>query len=173
MVGATNCNRARCPSLRPPRTCSQISIAVELRTGADGDLRDLHGFGDKAAEMARRIAAVMTTFADLDAAAIDEIALGNAVRLMEFYLDDAVRLHGEARTAIDTGLIIADKLRRWLLRIRQDCSDKPVEFRHMLKCGPAEVRTSKTLDAALKILVKHGWIEKEAKSQRFTLIRNR
>ena len=49
----------------------------------------------------------------------------------------------------------AETLRKWLL---EKWLDPMISVRAIVRCGPNSIRESKTVKAAIAILVEHGWL---------------
>lgn len=124
---------------------------VERQCGAGGELSGIHDFAAKAAEQAARIAGVLT-LVDGDAATeITHETMANAIALMDWYVGEAQRLQRAART--DPRLVRARQLLDWL-----QTQEAEVDFRKILRLGPAATRTKQEADDAMSILIEHGWV---------------
>ena len=66
---------------------------VESQCGRDSDLSGIQDFAAKAAEHAARIAGVLTIIADINATTIDIQEMAAAVTLVDWYVNEALRLH--------------------------------------------------------------------------------
>ena len=123
--------------------------AAEAKGGRFEELRDV---ASKAAEQAARIAGVMTIVCDIDAASVSADAMRRGVVLMDYYLDEAVRLAGAAMipAAIRDGQTLLDWLHARALRL--------VSAAEIQKHGPNKLRKKASLDPAILSLVSHGWL---------------
>jgi hypothetical protein len=75
-----------------------------------------------------------------------------ALTLADWYVAEAVRLHGAART--DPRLLRSQQLLAWM----QSQGSEEIDFREVLRLGPGPVRTKAIADEALAILMDHGWV---------------
>jgi hypothetical protein len=124
---------------------------VERMSGIDNKLWVIGDFAAKAAEHAARIAGVLTVVADERATKISADAMSDGIVLMEWYINEALRLQQIART--DPRLIRANRLLQWLQK-----RGPVVRVREILQFGPAPERSKKALDETLEILKLHGWV---------------
>ena len=129
---------------------------VEGQCGPNQDLRPVRDFAAKAAEHAARIAGVITIVEDVHATEIGIAAMASALKLADWYLNEAVRLQQAAQT--DPKLLRAKLLLDWMQARRLPVSD----FRDIVRLGPGPVRTKAAAEDALTILASHGWIIEEA-----------
>ena len=113
----------------------EFSDRIELQCGAEGELNPIGDVAAKAAEQATRIAGVLTIINDPQAGEISGEVMVAGITLAEWYLREALRLHGAART--DPKLAQAQRLLRWLGRQ----TEFEVAFRDILRCAPREFRT--------------------------------
>jgi hypothetical protein len=125
---------------------------VERQCGAGGDLAGVKDFAAKAAEHAARVAGVMAMVDSVAAKEIDADAMENALALADWYVNEATRLQQAART--DPRLLAAQRLLEWL----RERGDDEIEFRDIVRLGPSAIRTKAAADAALAILMAHGWV---------------
>lgn len=86
---------------------------VERAQAPGGSFEDSRGFASKTAEHAARIAAVMTIYADPDAAEVSGETMAGAVEIAMFYAIEAARLADAA--VIPPEVADAERMRRWLL----------------------------------------------------------
>lgn len=133
---------------------------VELQCRPGGPLKPLQDFASKAAEHAARIAGVLTIVGDHRAVEITADEMRFAVELLDWYLDEAVRLNGAAR--MDPDLLRAQSLLDWL---RENASPE-IGFRDTLTYGPNALRTKSALEKAVATLIAHGWLEEVQKRPR-------
>jgi hypothetical protein len=139
---------------------------VECQCGANQELCAIRDFAAKAAEHAARIAGVLTVIADVDAAKIEQEAMLSALTLMDWYVNEAARLQHAART--DTKLIRAQQLLGWM----QWRNRATIDFRDILRLGPAAVRTKAEAEQAISVLISHGWLaETSSRPRRFKLLK--
>ncbi|MFC0282540.1 DUF3987 domain-containing protein [Camelimonas abortus] len=128
--------------------------SVERRLGPRQPLEPVKGFGSKLAEHALRIAAVLALVEDIEAAEIPAETFARAMVLAEYYAAEALRLFGQGQA--DPELDRAERLRQWLLAHPYE----HVSLRLLVQRGPNGLRDSKTMNAAIGVLEKHGWLRK-------------
>ena len=138
---------------------------VEIQCGTGGELRLIQDFAAKAAEHVARIAGVLTILEDIRASEIGLEAMRCAIALVDWYIAEALRLQGAART--DPRLMRAHQLLQWM----QQQSDPLIPFRDILRLGPSATRTKSAAEEALRILAEHGWVaEEKGRSHRVRLL---
>jgi hypothetical protein len=125
---------------------------IESQCGRGQQLSGIQDFAAKAAEHAARIAGVLTIVEDRHAGEISPSAMEGALTLTDWYVAEAVRLHGAART--DPRLLRSQQLLAWM----QSQGSEEIDFREVLRLGPGPVRTKAIADEALAILMDHGWV---------------
>ena len=127
---------------------------TELKQGHGQPFADITGTASKAAEQAARIAGVLTLFRDLNAAHVTLEDVANAVELMSYYLDEALRLSQSATLSGD--LERAERLRRWIIETWEHDEILP---RDIQKNGPTTaLRQAPKVRAAIATLEKYGWL---------------
>jgi hypothetical protein len=130
--------------------------AVERRCGPNNELGAIGDFAAKAAEQAARIAGVLTIFHNPGATEVDAGAMGNAVVIMDWYINETLRLQRAART--DAKLIRAQRLLDWLQERGPE-----IDVRDIMQTGPAAERSKAAADETLAILKSHGWVREVSK----------
>ena len=125
---------------------------VEWQCGADRELQSIRDFAAKAAEHAARIAGVLTIVDNVHADAIGMGAMGPALTLADWYVNETLRLQRVGRT--DARLLRAQQLLDWMRGRR----DAVIGFREIVQFGPALLRVKVSAEEALSILKTHGWI---------------
>jgi hypothetical protein len=125
---------------------------VEGQLGEGGELAPIRGFGNKAAEHAARLAAIVTLVEDPEATTLGKLGIEAGIALTEFYLAEALRLCDVALG--DPELAVAEATLAWLQRYDL------VHLAHVYKCGPTAVRDAKTARRILTILEEHGWLSR-------------
>ncbi len=142
---------------------------VEGQSAVKGNLAPVRDLAAKIAEHAARIGGVLTIVNDVDAKVVESPAMELAIKLADWYLNEAVRLMQGVR--INPALVRAQQLLEWLRDRRVAAPDVSVPFRDILRLGPNPLRTKAHADEAVKILVDHGWIEDcETKPQAIRLL---
>lgn len=146
---------------------------VERQCGKeDGLYGDLAGFGEKAGEMVCRIAAIFALITNPLAQAIDAPTMLSAIRVMEWYLIEAVRVRNWAGAT----MIISDTPGRAQAEYRfNQAAQKLLNYarkqagpsasqwactrKHLMKYGPAETRQASNLQIAVNCLRHAGHME--------------
>jgi hypothetical protein len=125
---------------------------IERQQGVDGPYRPITAFASKAAEHAARLAAIIQLFDDMNAELIDLEHITYGIRLVDFYLNEALRLR--QLSSEDQDLILAEKLLAWMKTegLRQIYSTKVYHE------GPSAIRNKAKALPILKILESHGYI---------------
>jgi hypothetical protein len=124
-------------------------IEGQLKAGAP--LAPIRGFGNKVAELTARLAGILTLIAHLDAATIASAQMEAAITLMEFYIQERLRLFGVGEP--DPDIALAETLLGTLKgKGRTSLPD-------IYQRGPDGVRDAKTARRIVKILEEHGWLQ--------------
>ena len=132
---------------------SAYSDEVELKQGSNQPYRNITGFASKSAELAARIAGVLTLWPDLQAEEVTAETMQHGITLARYYLNEANRLISGAMVEVEIDR--AEKLRVWL----QNAWKEPeITNRDVVQSGPNSVRDSKAAKKALQMLEDHGWI---------------
>lgn len=151
---------------------------IEKQSGKDGRFAPLVGFGSKAGSITARIAAIFTLIEDADAPKVTALSMINAIEVMRWYLDEAVRVRGWATsTRIIKGTEgeafaahridkAAEELLAWVKR--QAGGQKVFEIRRkqIMQKGPAGTRRSTNLASAIRSLSEAGYIVSDPNDQR-------
>jgi Protein of unknown function (DUF3987) len=131
-----------------------FSDYVETQQAPDAVLSSVKAFASKAAEHAARISAVLTLIEEPDAMEIGPEAIQRGIDIVDFYLQEAQRLAEGSRVA--PGSVRAKKLYDWMLAYH---SGQFVKKRDIARNGPKPVRPKPEMEAALRTLVDHGYVE--------------
>lgn len=130
---------------------TDFARAVEKAQAPGGALEEARAFASKAAEHAARLAAVLTLFAEPDAATVKGAAMAQAVTLADFYLNEAGRLLNAA--VIPPHVQDAERMRRWLLG---SWGETFISASIAAQRGPFKV--TERCRKALGLLEAHGWL---------------
>lgn len=125
---------------------------IEAAQRDNGELVTVREFASKSAEHACRLAAVLTLIDKPDAIAIDVATMRSALELVQFYIQEQVRLAGAAGVSVEINHAV--KLLEWLKRTGR----KEVTARNVMQLGPYAIREAPTAKTALRTLVEHGWL---------------
>ena len=128
---------------------------VEKETRRDGSLAELKDVAGKAAEQAARIAGVLAIVEKPTADEIQAMTMKNALELVTWHLNEALRLAKTAR--ISPKLRNAHLLLDWLQRT----SRKTITVREVQQLGPGRLREKDTITAAFDVLRDHGWLSED------------
>ena len=137
---------------------------IEQQSGMGGELANISDFAAKAPEHAARIAAVLAIFNDVTAGDVCAECMEGGIRLVEWYISEALRLTRAART--DPRLLRAATLLDWL-RARPEES---FQLRDVLRLGPAPLRTKAMAEDAIRILIEHHWLSEASKRPRVLIL---
>ena len=107
----------------------------------------------KGRRTAARFAGVLTVIADCNALEISQAVMIDAIALIDWYLQEALRLAEMAK--ISPALVKAQKLLDWMHAEPTGA----IGFRHILQFGPAFSRTKADAERVLSVLIEHGHIE--------------
>ena len=133
---------------------------VERQLGTSEEFRAIQDVGAKAAEQAARIAGVLALYENLAATEIGLHPMKCAIKLTDFYVGEALRMHSAGRT--DPKLRLAQRLLDWL----QGLGGEPIPFRDVVRLGPNPLRTKDVAEAAMTILISHGWVVETSRRPR-------
>jgi hypothetical protein len=142
-----------------------FSDRTERAQGPGGDLAHITGTASKAAEQAARIAGVLTLWRDLDAPAVLQREMADAIDLAAFYLSEASRLASAA--TVSEKVDQAEMLRKWLLDV---WPHPDVTRRDVVNRGPNPLREGPKALAALELLAQYEWLVENPES---TIIRGK
>jgi len=150
-----------CPRALPlsPAACRLwIGFAdhIERLLGPGGALEPVRALGNKLAEHAARMAAVLAMVRDFATGEIEAAEMQAGIALAEYYASEALRLFGASQISAD--LLLAQRLLAWLnLRPQSEVSLVEI-YQH----GPRPIRDKATAMKFLAILEDHGWVTRIA-----------
>ena len=124
---------------------------VEKAQGRGGPFEDARAFASKTAEQAARVAAVMTIYADPDAAQVSGDTMAQAIEVATFYANEAARLADAA--IVPPEIFDAERMRLWLLGA---WSEPYISARSAAQRGPFKV--TDRARKALRKLEAYGWL---------------
>lgn len=143
------------------RDAKQLFIAssdkIENQLGENSPLSIVSSNGAKIADIAVRIAGVLTLAGDVHAQIIDTEAMSNAIELGQFYLSEILRITETGMA--DPDILKAEKLLTWL----RDKKPRQITLRDILRLGPNALRSKKEAEVATKVLTEHGWLTPDGK----------
>ena len=126
---------------------------VERAQSAGGEFETVRPYASKAAEQAARLAGVLTLWGDVSACEVSPEAMAWGIDLSQYYLKEAKRL--AAAGTVSSATARAEKLRQWLI---EKWPEQEVLVSDIVQKGPAQLRETKVVQAALGILESHGWV---------------
>jgi hypothetical protein len=131
----------------------RFSDHIERMLAPGGKLEPISGFAAKMAEHAARLAAVIAWWSDHAAVEIDSETLRGAIRLVEHYGDEALRLW--QASVVPPDIADAQRLLAWL----QERWEEPVvSVADISQLGPNSVRVARRARELVGVLVEHGWL---------------
>jgi len=127
---------------------------IEAESG-NGKLFELiEGFAGKAAEHIIRLAGILAVFDNIQCKAIEKPCVEAAIALMEYYLNERVRITNMA--APNQELVAAQKLLDWIHEKKLRIVTMPDIYR----CGPNRTQGANDARKIARALVDHGWLQK-------------
>lgn len=131
---------------------------VEFQEGTEGKYSTIRSFASKSGEQAFRIAAVLTTVEDPNAAEISVEHMKRGVILARYFLNETLRIF--SGLAISQQMKNANALFEWLInhQNKQEISGGFTK-RTLTQFGPNALRQPTVLQEAIKILVEHQYID--------------
>jgi hypothetical protein len=131
----------------------QFHDHVQTLMRPEQPLAPIQGLAAKAAEHAARLAGILALVEDLAAGSISKRHIEAGIELVQFYLNEALRLFDTA--AINPDLVLAEKLLGWA-RMR----NSPLYLRAVYQFGPKPIRDKATAHRIVGILEQHAWIRR-------------
>lgn len=135
------------------RLCVDAHNQFEMLMRDGGPLHELRDRGSKAMEIVCRISGVFTVMEHgLAARHIERRAIEQALKLMQWYLDEMLRIQGAL--AVPQSVRDAESLSAWL----RNSGHRVFTLRMILQRGPNPLRHKPRAQAAVKELVENGYI---------------
>jgi hypothetical protein len=125
---------------------------VEERLKPGGELEEIRGFGNKLAEHAVRIAAVLLLVEDIEASEVGGAEMERGISLAQHYATEALRLFGASRVRHE--LFTAQQLLHWLTTWQEELISLPDVY----QLGPNPIREMASAKRAVTLLEEHGWL---------------
>jgi hypothetical protein len=129
--------------------------AIEQQLGPQGKFIDIQATAAKAAENILRMAGVIEFTDNLECALIEEDSLHDAIKLMQHYLNEAVRLANIV--PVPEQLEQAQELLEWL----KARGWSQFTLQQVYKTGPRFARSASQARALLNVLKRHYWVVAE------------
>lgn len=127
---------------------------TELQLGASGKFREIQRLGSKAPELVLRLAGVLTLVDDPSAELISLETLNRATLLMDWYLEEALRL--KAQASVSAELSNAERLVSWM----HERNSSLVWIGDVYQYGPSAFRKADEARRCLLKLEEHGLLRK-------------
>jgi hypothetical protein len=149
--------------LAPPTLALSADAQDVLQTFADhaeraqikgGPLEAIQPFASKMAELAARIAGVMTVFNNINASEVSGMDMINATQLMIYYANETLRLTSAA--AISREAKQAEDLRIWL---SEKWAEPYVSAADVAQNGPGALRETAKARRLLQYLERFGHLQ--------------
>lgn len=128
--------------------------AIEVRQQAGGEYETIKPWASKAPEQVLRIAGVLAVMDRDHPTAIRLPEVQAAAELVNWYLAEALRLRGVA--SIPQEIRDAETVLAW-------CRERGLSTVHsaeLVRLGPAAIRTSDAVHAAMAVLERHNWAQR-------------
>lgn len=132
---------------------------IQFHDRVESGIRDgqafstIRGFAAKAAEHVLRVSAVFSLIEDPRCNTVNHPAMTQAVKLVDYYLMEALRLFGQGHDSPD--LELAEKCLLWC----QKQEGGVFELARLYQQGPSPVRSKNKAMQIIQILTDHGWIQ--------------
>jgi hypothetical protein len=107
------------------------------------------------------LAGILTLVDDLQASEVSKVNIEAGIELVQFYLNEALRLFNSA--AINPDLLLAEKLLSWAR-----AGGGPLYLRAIYRQGPNAIRVKATAHRIVDILENHGGIRRIHGGQKLT-----
>lgn len=147
------------PCLELNREAKEIWIKyhndIEAQLGEGKRLAPIRDLGSKAAEHVTRLASTLATTENPDATEIKAQFVENAIKLMEFYLYERLRLAGYL--SVPESLKLALKALEWTWQWLDKKETDLLHLSALNQYGPNEIRTATKARQTMKILEDHSW----------------
>lgn len=129
--------------------------AIEVESGKGREFESIEGFAGKAGNHIIRLAGIMALFDDITRKTISKPYIDNAITLMEYYLNERLRLTKMAEPNLE--LEQAKTLLKWI----KEKGLKGVTLPDVYQLGPSRIRNKNQAQTSVKILENHHWLIKK------------
>lgn len=146
-------------TLAPDAKAFWIEVVNHIERDLCGELLSVRGSAGKADAQILRIAGVLTLVEDVHAGSISLDAVERATVLMQYHLDEALRIIGTSHPG--QRIEDAEALIQWCRRTKREW----LYSADVLRNGPITIRTRDAFLAAVKQLQEAGWVEAEQHHQ--------
>lgn len=131
-----------------------IEMHDQIERSISGDLKPIRALASKAAEHMGRIAGVFALMADPMASVITEDAMQRAAEVLEFYLDEALRLSGVQ--PLHERSDQAALLWAWLTQRGK----QQISLPELVQFGPAKLRKAEAMRSVMDVLADHYMVRR-------------
>jgi hypothetical protein len=148
-------------SANASRMWRAFADSIEKELKPTGKLRPVIGLANKIPEHAARLAGVLALFENIEAAELDETALGRGITLAKWYLGEALRMAEAGHVSDEVRL--GETLLTWLRESwphKTDDGGRLVSPPDVYGHGPNSIREKSVAQRALGVLLDHGWLVK-------------
>lgn len=125
--------------------------SIERFQQPGGEYAAIKTWAGKAAENIARVAGVLTIVRDPNARTIERTGIEDAEKLLDFHLDEAVRLCNSAAVPVD--ILHAEALLNWCRQTNR----RAIYSTLVLQFGPNCIRDADRFSAAIRRLESSGW----------------
>ncbi len=131
----------------------RFNESIEKELSSSGRYFPIRRLANKAADYALRIAGILTLIESLDAECILQHSINQSIVIMNYYLDEALRIHSVA--VRDQELCLAEQVLEWMQKKAKEINTDLFPLQMIYQEGPGSVRTAKTARLVMKILQQH------------------
>jgi hypothetical protein len=126
--------------------------AIDRDLGVGMRLVPIRRFANKAAEHVLRLSGIQAILqcADTDQIDIEDVERG--IMLVEYYLNEAMRIQG--CLSIHPDLLLAQKVLNWC----KESGREAIALQEIYQRGPSQIRSADKARSIMDILEKHGWV---------------
>lgn len=128
--------------------------SIERLMAPGGRYALVRPWASKTPEQCLRLAGVLATLEDPEAAMLEGGVIGRAAELVLWHLEEAVRLAGTAQVSVETRN--AEMLLNWC----HESKKALVYSSQALRYGPSQIRERRVFLEAMRVLEEAGWAEK-------------
>ncbi|HAB99099.1 MAG TPA: hypothetical protein DCE71_04685 [Parachlamydiales bacterium] len=128
---------------------------IEGRLGEEKRLALIRDLGSKAPEHVGRLAATLSMIENPDTREIEVKYIERGILLMEYYLNERLRLHGYLSVPQD--ILTACKVLEWCWRRQETKGTDLIPLSVLTQYGPNEIRAAAKARKVFKTLEDHGW----------------
>ncbi len=126
--------------------------AIDRDLGAGMRLVPIRRFANKAAEHVLRLSGIQAMIQCSDTDQIDVEDVERGIILVEYYLNEAMRIQG--CLSIHPDLLLAQKVLNWC----KESGREAIALQEIYQRGPSQIRSAGKARSIMDILEKHGWV---------------